>query len=182
MPWGEVLLLAETEGRAEAQAPAVRAEILELTRDLFLLPMATTGELLRDATYQHQIMALALGVFTVLGLLLAVLGLYGVSVYAVNRRVPEIGIRMALGADNGRIARLVLREGGRLVLWGLGVGIPLTIAAALALRGSLYGVAPLDPLILGGAALVLAVVTLSAAVLPARQALRIDPVRVMRQE
>jgi predicted permease len=182
MPWGEVLLLAETDGRAEAQGAAVRGVILELTRDLFLLPMATTGELVRDATYQHQVMALALGVFTVLGLLLAVSGLYGVSVYAVNRRVPELGVRMALGADGSRIAGIVLGEGARLVLWGLALGVPLAVAAALALRGSLYGMAPLDPLILSGAAVVLAVVTLAASSLPARQAVRIDPVRVMRQE
>lgn len=182
MPWGEVLLLAETEGRAEGLAAAVREEILGLSRDVFLLPLTTTGELHRDATYEHQIMALALGVFTVLGVLLAVLGLYGVSVYAVNRRIPEIGIRLALGADQGRIARLVLREGARLILWGLVVGVPLTVAAALALRGSLYGVEALDPASLAGAAAILGVVTLTAALLPARQALRTDPVRVMRQE
>jgi putative ABC transport system permease protein len=182
MPWGEVLLLAETAGPAESHAAAVRSEILDLSRDLFLLPMTTTGELFRDATYQHQIMALALGVFTVLGLLLAVSGLYGVSVYAVNRRVPELGVRMALGADGGRIVGIVLREGGRMIFWGLVVGVPLAVVAALALRGSLYGVAPLDPGILAGAAVALAGITLAAAFLPARQALRIDPVRVMRQE
>ena len=182
MAWGEVLLLAQTEGQAEAMAAAVRSEILDMGRDLFLLPMTTMGELVSGASYQHQIMALALGVFTVLGLLLAVSGLYGVTVYAVNRRVPEIGIRVALGADPGRVTRLVLRDGGRLILWGLAAGIPLTVAAALALRGSLYGVAPLDPLVLAGAASVLALVTLVAAFVPAREALRVDPVRVMRQE
>ena len=81
-----------------------------------------------------------------------------------------------------RIAGIVLGEGARLVLWGLALGVPLAVAAALALRGSLYGMAPLDPWILSGAAVVLAVVTLAASSLPARQAVRIDPVRVMRQE
>lgn len=182
MPWGETVLLAETSGPPTALARAVRQEILSLSPDTWTLPMTTLEELVRDATYDRRIIALALGVFTLLGLTLAAVGLYGVSVYTVNRRMREIGIRVALGADRGRIMRLMLRQGGRLVLAGLAAGIPLTLAVAFALRGSLYGVGPLDPVSLGAAAGILALVTLAAVYLPGRRALEADPIQVLREE
>ncbi|MFO7769254.1 MAG: ABC transporter permease [bacterium] len=182
MSWGETVLLAETSGPPAALAGAVRREILGLAPDIWTLPMTTLEELVRNATYDRRVIALALGVFTLLGLMLAGVGLYGVSVYTVNRRVREIGIRMALGADSSRIVQLILKQGGRLVVAGLAVGIPLTVGAAMALRGSLYGVRPLDPVNLAAAAALLAAVTLAAVLLPGRRALGVDPMRVMREE
>jgi putative ABC transport system permease protein len=182
MRWGEVILLVETEGDPNLLAPDVRRVIGSLSPDSYLLPQTTLVGLLRDATYNWQLMALALGVFAVLGLVLAVVGLYGVSSHAVNRRRREIGIRMALGADRGRILRLILDQGGRLILLGAGLGIPGAMAVGLVLRGSLFGVSPLDPLSLAGATLILGLVTLTAVLLPSRRAASVEPLTVIRYE
>ncbi len=124
MPWGEVMLLAETEGDPTLLAPQVRRAIASLSPESFLMPQTTVAGLLRDATYNRELMALALGVFSVLGLILAVVGLYGVSSHSVNRQSREIGIRMAIGADGRRILKFILRQGGRLVLLGSRPGNP----------------------------------------------------------
>jgi putative ABC transport system permease protein len=182
MRWGEVLLLVETEGDPNLLAPDVRRVIGSLSPESYLLPQTTLVGLLRDATYNWQLMALALGVFAVLGLVLAVVGLYGVSSHAVNRRRREIGIRIALGADGRRILRLILDQGGRLILLGAGLGIPAAMAVGLVLRGSLFGVSPLDPLSLVGATGILGLVTLTAVLLPSRRAASVEPLTVIRYE
>jgi predicted lysophospholipase L1 biosynthesis ABC-type transport system permease subunit len=182
MPWGEVLLLAETAGDPNLLAPAVRDVIKRLSPDTYLLPQSTMAGILRDATYNRQLMALALGIFTLLGLALALVGLYGVSAYSVNRRSREIGIRMALGADDRRIVRLVLAQGGRLVLIGTGLGLPAAVVVAFVLRGRLYGVSPLEPLSLVASTVILALAMLVAVLIPGRRAIRVDPQTVMREE
>jgi putative ABC transport system permease protein len=180
--WGEVLLLAETQGDPARLASQVRGVIGALSPDAFLLPQTTLAQVLRDATYTRQLMVLALGVFALLGLVLAVVGLYGVSTHAVNRRSREIGIRMALGADGRRILRLVLEQGGSLILIGAGLGIPGAIAIGMALRSSLFGVGPVDPLSLAGATMILGLVTVAAILLPSRRAASVEPLHVIRHE
>jgi ABC-type antimicrobial peptide transport system permease subunit len=176
------MLLAETEGDPTLLAPSVRNVIRSLSPETYLLPQSTLGGILRDATYNRQLMALALGVFALLGLVLAGVGLYGVSAHAVNRRSKEIGIRMALGADGRRILRLVLAQGGRLILLGIGLGIPGAVALGLGLRSSLFGVSPVDPLSLVGAAAILGLVTLTAVLLPSLRAASVEPLSVIRHE
>jgi predicted lysophospholipase L1 biosynthesis ABC-type transport system permease subunit len=134
-----------------------------------------------SALTQERLVALLSGFFGGLALLLAGLGLYGVTAYAVSRRRAELGIRMALGAAPGGVVRLVLRR----VAWVIGIGI---VAGALAtwwaarLAGTLlYGVQPRDPATFAGAALVLVAIGLLAGWLPARRAARIDPVDVLRE-
>jgi predicted lysophospholipase L1 biosynthesis ABC-type transport system permease subunit len=180
--WGEVLLLAETDGAPTQLAPAVREIIGSLSPDTYLLPQLTLESLLRDATYNRQLLALALGVFALLGLLLATVGLYGVSAHAVSRRSREIGIRMALGADGPSILRLVLDQGGRLILLGTGLGVPGAVAVGVLLRSSLFGVSPVDPLSLVGAAVVLGLVTLTAVLLPSRRAASVHPLAAIRHD
>jgi len=107
---------------------------------------------------------------------------YGVTAFFVRARVREIGVRMALGAPIARIRRRVLSEGLRLAVPGGILGVLLSIPAARALRGVLFGVAPLDPLTFSVAPLILAFAALVAAYLPARQATRVDPITVLREE
>lgn len=123
-----------------------------------------------------------LGLFGVLALLLAVIGLYSVVAYAVSQRTREIGIRVALGAKSGKILTLVLRQGLILVCVGLVVGLALAFAAAQALESQLLGVTATDPLSFAGTTLVLLAVALTACLIPARRAARLDPLVALRRD
>ena len=120
--------------------------------------------------------------FGALGLVLAAVGLYGVTAYGVEQRTSEIGVRMALGADRGSVVAMVLRGAFRQVGIGLALGIPAAIGAGYLIASRLFGVTPWDPLMLAGAALLLGLATLIAAVIPARRAASVDPVQALRSE
>jgi ABC-type antimicrobial peptide transport system permease subunit len=121
-----------------------------------------------------------LGVFGFLALGLASVGLYGIVAYSVNQRRREIGIRMALGAGQGSVLGLILRQGMTLVVSGVGLGLVLSTLLGRALSKTLYGVGAIDPLSLGGASLVLLLVAFVACYLPARSASRADPLVALR--
>ena len=131
---------------------------------------------------QERVVAMLSGFFGALALVIAALGLYGVTSYTVNRRVTEIGIRRALGAQRAHVLGLVL--GQSLTLTGVGIGIGLAVAAALtrALRGLLFGLTPLDPAIFIGVAALFAIVATLAALFPAHRATRVDPLVALRNE
>jgi ABC-type antimicrobial peptide transport system permease subunit len=126
-------------------------------------------------------MMLALG-FGAIALFLASLGLYAVLAYQVAQRAREIGIRMALGSDAGRILTLVLREGLVLVLVGLAIGLAGALALRSIIASQLYGVGPLDPSVLGLVTVVLAIASVIACLAPARRATRVDPVIALTQQ
>ena len=131
---------------------------------------------------QERLIARLAEVFGLLALILACLGLYGVTAYAVTRRTNEIGIRMALGADRRNVLALVLR--GALVQLGIGlaIGIPVALASGLVLASQLYGVKSYDPSILTLAAVILTACALLAASVPARHATKVDPLIALRYE
>jgi putative ABC transport system permease protein len=114
--------------------------------------------------------------------LLATVGLYGVMSYVVARRRNEIGIRMALGAGQGSVVAMILREAGWLVVFGLAAGMVLAIGAARVISGMLFGLEPNDPLTLAMAAAGLAAVALAASFLPARRAAKLNPTVALREE
>jgi ABC-type antimicrobial peptide transport system permease subunit len=122
------------------------------------------------------------GIFAGLALVLAALGLYGVVAYAASQRTQEFGIRMALGARSADVLRLVLGQGMKLALAGVGLGIMATLALGRLLTALLFGVQPTDPWILAAVALVLAAVAMAACWLPARRATRVAPVDALRGE
>jgi len=117
-----------------------------------------------------------------MALLLAAIGIYGLLAYTVATRRREIGIRMALGSSRSGAARLVLRQAGRTVLWGVIPGIAGAWAAGHAVRSFLFGVKALDPLAMGTSAAVLAATAVIAAAIPAWRAVRVDPMEVLRDE
>jgi ABC-type antimicrobial peptide transport system permease subunit len=123
-----------------------------------------------------------LGLFGALALALALVGLYGVISYSVSQRAREIGVRMALGARGSDVVRLVLSQGLRLTLIGLGVGLAGALLVSRVLSSVLYGISPTDPLSFGAVAVALTLVALLASYLPARWATRVDPIRALRSE
>jgi putative ABC transport system permease protein len=137
---------------------------------------------IQDSLLRDRLMAMLAGAFGILAGLLATLGLYGVIAYMVARRRNEIGVRVALGADRGRVVRLVLREAALLLAIGLVVGTGLALWAGRAAGALLFGLKPYDPTTLALAALLLAVVALLASYVPALRAARLEPMSALREE
>jgi len=131
---------------------------------------------------QENMIATLTTLFGVLGLVLAAVGLYGVLAYMVERRTGEIGVRMALGADRGRVVAMVLRGAFWQVGVGLAVGLPAAIGAGKLMSGQLFGVQPWDPVMLALATLLLGLAALVASVIPAWRAAGVEPMVALRTE
>ncbi|MGH9943132.1 MAG: FtsX-like permease family protein, partial [Pyrinomonadaceae bacterium] len=142
----------------------------------------TLDEYMSGALLLPRIGAALLGVFGLLALLLAAVGLFGVVSYSVARRTREIGIRIALGAQTGDVLKLVLRESMQLTLSGVVLGVLAAFAVTRVLTSFLYGVSPTDPLTFTGIAALLFIVALLACYIPARRATKVDPMVALRYE
>jgi putative ABC transport system permease protein len=180
-----VTLFARTQGDPLVLVPALRQVLAELDPHLPIYNVRTMEEHLRQsalALMPLRLAAVLAGAQGMLGLFLAALGIYGVVSYAVTQRTHEIGIRMALGAARSDILRLVVREGWRLTLLGLGIGLALTLVVALGLSRLLYGLNPIHLPVFGAVAVVLAGVALLACYLPARRATRLNPMLALHYE
>jgi len=147
-----------------------------------LTNVQTLDDVVAGAQSRDRFSALLLTMFGIVALLLASVGVYGVLAYAVEQRTAELGIRMALGADRGDVRGMVLSDGLRLVLGGLGVGIGGAIVLSGGIASQLYGVNPRDPVIYGGVTASLLLVGLTASFVPAWRATRVSPVIAMRNE
>jgi predicted permease len=163
-----------TAGSPTAMAATVRQVLAESEPRLPVDVMPLSGRMAQRVS-QDTLIAGLTSVFSAIALFLACLGLYGTISYGINRRVPEIGLRMALGADRRSVLRLILREALLVVSLGAIVGVPLAYIAGRSLRTMLYEIPSLDPIAYGGGAVVLIAVSLLAAFLPARRASRIEP-------
>ena len=179
----------EAEEAAADASPAKRFFIYMLIKDIELIPSVVdlvdnsvdAARIHLEATLAPtRIGAAIIGVVGVLALLLAAVGLYGVIAYSVSLRTREVGIRMALGAERGQVLRMVLGQGTRLALVGVGLGAVLAAGAASVLQSMLYGVSAIDPLAYAGAALLLMLVALAANLAPAVAASRIAPATAIR--
>jgi predicted permease len=160
----------------------VRQMINQVDDKLPIFGVTTMNDQLRENLNQERLIAQLVSFFGALALILACIGLYGVMAHGVARRTNEIGIRMALGARGGNIAWMVLRETLYLVLAGLVIGVPAALLGARLISSQLFGVSPMDPLMLTGAAAVLTIVALLAGYLPARRASRVNPLKALRYE
>ena len=134
------------------------------------------------ATATPRFRTVLLVVFAVVALVLAIAGVYGVMAYTVTQRVPEIGLRVALGASPSDVLGLVLRDGGVLIAIGLAAGAALSFAGARFISGMLFGVSAKDPLVFAGVSLLVALAALAACLVPGRRALRVDPLLALRAE
>jgi putative ABC transport system permease protein len=181
-PFGYMTLVVRSQRDPEALVPAIRAEITALDRALPVLRVETLASRIRATTADRRYPMLLLSLLASLAVVLSAVGLYGVLAYLVGQRAREIGIRKALGASSGAVARLVLGEGFRFVLLGVAVGLVAALLTTRYLGALLYGLAPNDPLTLGSGALILLVVAAAAAWLPTRRALRVDPAVTLRED
>jgi ABC-type antimicrobial peptide transport system permease subunit len=139
-------------------------------------------EQVRDNVYLDRMISILTVAFALLATLLAAMGLYGVLAYSVAQRTREIGVRMALGADAGKVQRLVLRQVGTMTLIGGAIGIAAALALGRGAQSLLYQLQGSDPAVIAGAAAVLAVVAFAAGFLPALRASRVDPMQALRYE
>ncbi len=171
-----------TASDAAAAAPTVLRVIAQVDGRLPLSSMRTLNDQMDDSLLQERLIASLASLFGVLAMLLACVGLYGLLAYKVSRKTNEIGIRMALGAGRLQIAGMILRQASLMILAGLLVGIPAAMGVARLLRSQLYGLVPYDPMtILFAVSLMTAVASL-ASYLPARRAMRVDPMVALRHE
>jgi predicted permease len=161
---------------------AVLAVVSNIDSRLPVYAVKTLDSQLDDALVQERLVASLSALFGLLALLLTCVGLYGLMSYTVNRRTGEIGIRMALGAERGRIVRMILRETLLLIACGLLIGLPMAVLASRLIASQLFGLKPGDPITFSAACLGMAAVALAASYWPARRAASVDPMRALRTE
>jgi predicted permease len=171
-----------TTGRPEPVIATVRSHVQSLDNNLALTNWNTIGELLDQGLWAPRMGAALLAVFGGVALILAVVGVYGVLSYSVNQQTREIGIRMAMGAQTGSVLKLVVKQGMRLAIIGLVLGLVAAFAAMRVLSSLLFGVSAHDPLIFGGVTLILAMAAVLACFIPARRAAHVDPLVALRYE
>jgi predicted permease len=162
--------------------PLVRQTVEELDPQLPVYEIRTLAEIAETRIGRHRVAMSLFGIFAGLALLLGAVGIYGVMSFSVAKRSREIGVRLALGQSRGSIFGLVMRQGARLTMPGLIVGLALALASSRVLGSLLYGVSPLDPATYAAVAGVLALVSFVATYVPAHRATRVDPLVSMRSE
>jgi predicted permease len=178
-PWSTVMIRSDLP--TEPLMRAVKARLRELEPAMVVEWFDFAGAI-NDGLVGQRLMAMLAGFFGVVAGLVAIVGIYGMVAYGVERRRRELGVRVALGAARWQLVGMVMRQAASLLVVGLGVGTVLGMFGARVVRTMLFGVEPHDPWILGGAAGLLAASALVASYLPARRASRVDPLEALRQE
>jgi predicted permease len=183
-PANDFTLVVRTVQSEAALLPAIAALVHRIDPGIVSMRGTTMTARVNDSqsAYLHRSLAWLVGGFAGMALLLGVVGLYGVVAYSVNRRVREIGIRMALGAQPGSVYRLILREAGWLTILGIAVGVAGSVGAARLIRSLLFGVDSWDVTTLAAVAAILWMAALVASFLPARRAASVNPVEALRAE
>lgn len=175
-------LVIRTTGDPAEMAPAVRSELLAIDPEQPVSDLRTMNQVMAETLSRARFNTLLLGLFAGLATLLAAVGIFGVMNYSVTMRTHEIGIRMALGAQQDKVLMLILRQGLLLTLVGIGIGLAVALALTRVLSGLLFGVNATDPATFAAIVLLLAVVSLIACYIPARRATKVDPMIALRYE
>lgn len=175
-------MLVRTSGDPRAALPAIRAVMRQVDGEQALTRIQTLDERIAEATAPRRYILWLVGLFSAMALGLAVIGIYAVVAESVAQRVPEIGVRMALGASAADVMGLVLRQGAWMIGLGLAAGGIAAVALNKIMAGLVFRVPTTDPVAYGAACVCLAVVTLAACAIPARRAARVDPVLALRAQ
>ncbi|HXM44491.1 MAG TPA: ABC transporter permease [Bryobacteraceae bacterium] len=182
MAANEMALLVKSGVEPGALVSAVRGVVASIDSEQPIFGIATMQEVVNASVSTRRITLILLGLFSGLALVLASIGIYGVISYSVAQRAREIGIRMALGAQPGDVLRLVLAQGGKISLAGIAIGSAASAGLTWLMAKLLYSVSAVDPATFTAVAFVLAVIAMVASYIPARRALRVDPLVTLRNE
>jgi putative ABC transport system permease protein len=180
--WPYRTLIVRTAGDPLKLVGLVEQAVWSVNKDQPVSDIETMEQVLADSVAQPRIFTLLMGVFAALALALASVGIYGVVSYSVSQRTHEVGVRLALGAERVDVLRLVVGQGMLLTGLGLGIGLGGAMAVTRFLSSFLYGVRPTDPITFAVVALALAAVALLASYIPARRAMKVDPIVALRYE
>ena len=180
--WGAMTLVIRTATEPTTLIGTVRQEILSFDKSQPVYNIKTMNDVVSTSLAASRISMLLISVFAGVALLLAMLGIYGITAYYVTQRTHEIGIRMALGAQTGDVLRLVIKQGMLLALIGLGIGLVAAFALTRVMASLLYGVSATDPVTFSVVSALLIVVALIACLVPARKATKVDPMVALRYE
>ncbi|HTM26203.1 MAG TPA: ABC transporter permease [Vicinamibacterales bacterium] len=178
----QMSVLLRTTGDPESVAGSVRRVVREMDPGQPVSDFRTLDDSLADSLGSRRLTSMLLAFFAAVSLVLAALGLYAAARHSVVQRTREIGIRMALGADGRQVVRLIAREGLKVTAFGLASGVAASLAATRLASAELYGVAPTDPIVLASVATLLGIVALAASIVPARRAIRVDPLVALKPE
>jgi predicted permease len=175
-------VLVKFDGNAPGIAAAIRASLQQMSTEQVMYGVQTMEEMIANSLAARQVLMIVFGVFAALALGLASVGIYGVIAYLVGQRTHEIGVRMALGATRTDVLGMVLREGIKLSLLGVTIGVIAALGLMRLLANLLFGVSPSDPATFATVAILLATVALAACYVPARRATKVDPIVALRYE
>jgi putative ABC transport system permease protein len=178
--YSNITLVVRTDGSPAQLAPTVRTIVREIDRDQPVANVRTFDDVMSASVAQPRFRTLLLGFFAVIALALAAIGVYGLLAHGVAQRINEFGLRMALGASPPEVLRLILRQGVTLALAGIGIGLAVSVLVVRALNSVLFEISPWDPLAWIASAVTLLAVSVLASWVPARRALRVDPVVALR--
>lgn len=170
-----------TDNNPKALARAVQGKITEVDADQPIYNVAIMEDIMAVSTQRRQFSTLLLSIFAVIALVLASIGIYGVLSYSFAQRKREIAVRMAVGASRPELLRMVLGQGMRTALIGLGIGLVAAFALSRALVGLLFGVGATDPAVFIATPIALAIVAFLGSYIPAQRAVKVDPATALRQ-
>jgi ABC-type antimicrobial peptide transport system permease subunit len=179
---GGTFMVVRSAGAAPNLLDALRQTNLQINGEQVIYEPQTMDEIISGTLAARRFSTILLGVFAALALLLSSIGIYGVIAYLVGQRTREIGLRMALGASRTGVLRMVLSEGGKLAAIGVVIGLAASLALTQLMGSMLYGVSATDPLTFIGVAIILTLIALAACYIPARRAMRVDPMVALRYE
>jgi ABC-type antimicrobial peptide transport system permease subunit len=175
-------MVVRTRVAAPGAFDSIRQSLQQVNNEQVVYGAQTMPEVISDSTATRRFSAILLGSFAIVALLLSGVGIYGVISYLIGQRTHEIGVRMALGAQQSKVLFQVLREGLKLAITGAAIGLAAAFGLTRLMTSLLYGISPTDPLTFATVAVLLIVIALAACYIPARRAAAVDPMIALRHE
>ena len=181
-PWPFMALVVRTEKEPLSYVGAVRSQILAVDPHQPVYGVRSMDQVLRDSTHQRRFTVQLLGLFAVIAILLALIGIYSVMSYSMSQRLHEMGVRLALGARRSQVLKLAMGWGLKLVLIGIVLGLGLSFVLTRFASSLLYGISPTDPVVFMSVSLLIVSVAALATYIPAHRVSRADPIEALRYE